>query len=203
MLRHRTTKAFQRVVFPSRYCSSSSSSIKDDILTKALSYHATLGWTDEAIVKSVQDLNINPVSHTIISRGAVETVEYLLQLKHKYIMLKVKELNDDLAPFSDPTQEDIVNRKKKILKHALNTGFDFMEPYRINWASALALLLSPAQLPHTLEITHNSVDDLCAVANIQTARYDWYTERAAIATLISMTEMHSVQDTSINLEDTR
>lgn len=187
-----------------QHCSSSATNVKTDILAKALSYHSSLGWTDEAIVQSVRDLNINPVSHTIVGRGAVETVEYFLQLKQAHVMQKVKEFNDDMPPLPDPTKEDTMERQKKLLKCAFNAGLDFMEPYRVNWASALALLLAPAQAPRTLEtLLTGAVDDLCAAADIRGARYDWYAERAAIAGLVGMTELHLVQDTSVDLEDTR
>lgn len=182
---------------------SSQPSIKNEILAKALSYQSSLGWTDEAIVQSVRDLNLNPVSHTIVGRGAVETVEYLLSLKHKHVMDQVREFSSDLAPFPDPSKEDILERQRKILKHALFANLNFMEPYRANWPPALALLLAPAQVPHTLELVHRSVNDLCLAAEIQGTRYDWYSERAAVASLVSLTEFYMVQDQSTNLEDTR
>ena len=153
----------------SHFSNNGGDGIKREILSLALKKHSQYGWTDDAIIDSVKELGLNPVSHTIIQRGPVEIVEHFLKLKNDFVISKLVEYKS-----KDPeilnTEHDVKGKQKELLTLALNSHLDYFQPYRSTWATALALLAAPQQIPHTLELVQSSVDQLCHEAGLETSR---------------------------------
>jgi ubiquinone biosynthesis protein COQ9 len=174
---------------------SSQEDIKLKILSKSLENQPQYGWTNEAIVQSVKQLNLNPALHTVISRGPVEIVEYFIKLRNENV---INQLNE----YKKAHEMDEINQTE-LLKSSLFYHLDYLSPYKSTWPHALSLLASPTQIPQTISLTQQTVEDLCRAIGFETTRYDWYLERASLISLLGMMELYMIQDTSANSEDTR
>lgn len=169
--------------------------VRKDIIRNALLHVHEYGWTDECIVKAVKELGLPPLSHRIVGRGASEMVQYVLEEKLSYV-----NNNMSLKVESDRVVSEFSQER---LQSAIDLHLDYILPYRAHWAEAIALSLTPAEMPFTAKAVFQLSDDLCMHSGIRSSRLDWYYERAILTALYSATELYLLTDTSDNLSDTR
>jgi ubiquinone biosynthesis protein COQ9 len=175
---------------------SSSRNLKRELLDRALSHVASLGWSDVALAQAATDLGLTPMSSTMISRGAVELVEHFLGKKREQVSKTMSELLSTPPPGPPLTQSEI-------LYHAVETHINFIQPIRQTWPAALALLVAPQNIPYTLVHMEEMTGDLCDFLDIRAARIDWYTERGLLSAVYCSTELYLLTDSSADLEETR
>ena len=73
--------------------------------------------------------------------------------------------NDDYAHTGDHDETRTMNRKD-LVQLMVNTNSQLLAPYIHSWPQALALLLSPANLSHSIHMLFHIADDLVEVGYI-------------------------------------
>lgn len=169
------------------------SSVREDILTNAMKHVPTYGWKDECLAKATVELGLPPLSHRIVERGAPELVQYFLNKKADKV---ANEMQKEQAQTEDAYSPDNLCR-------GIELHIDYLLPYRSVLAEAIALSISPSELPYTLTHATRVADDLCYFSGIRNARLDWYQERAAVLALYGSVELFFLTDSSDNAQETR
>lgn len=125
-------RAFQRNL--SRFFSQTEPDLRNKVILASLLYVNTAGFSELALVKACNDLDLSPASSRLVEMGPIEIVYHLLEDWDKETQLKMdkyRELHDT------PT-----NTLKKGVKKRLN----LIGPYIDHWDQALALLCHPANI---------------------------------------------------------
>lgn len=169
------------------------SSLRDDILVNAMKHVPTYGWKDECLAKAALELHLPPLSHRIVERGAPELVQHFLGVKAETVADKMQK---EVTQTEDMYSPDNLCR-------GIELHLDYLLPYRSVLAEAIALSISPSELPHTLVHATRVADDLCYFSGIRNARLDWYQERAAILALYGSVELFFLTDSSDDAQETR
>jgi ubiquinone biosynthesis protein COQ9 len=167
---------------------------KQEIIHKALQFVDEYGWNDECLVRAVKDMNLAPLTHRIVTRGAAEMVQQVLtdKLSHVREAMKVE------YPEGAANEFDGERLKVAIEKH-----IDYLKPFHGHWSEALAVSLTPSELCYTTANIFQLSDDLCYFGGIRATRIDWYYERAIVTGLYTATELFWLTDHSENFQETR
>ena len=187
---------------------SSESSMRQQIVEKALGYVPTMGWTEDALAQAATDFGLPPLNHRIVSRGPVEIVDLFLAKKRIHVKEFMKAASmareDDAGEVGkDETGGSHSDSDDDIVYKAIEAHLDFIAPYVPSWPSAISLMIHPDELPHLLELSSEVANDLCEYAGIKAARTDWYTERALLLSVFASTELYMLTDTSEGFTDTK
>jgi len=172
------------------------------LLEQAMLHVPVLGWSEDALAKAATDLGMPPLSFRIVNRGPVELVEHFLRKKMAHVR-SVMQTNKEEEKGGNKGQSERSLGSEYILERAIEAHLDYIHPHLSTWPSALALLAEPQQVPHTLTIMQDVLDDLCEFADIQTSRIDWYVERGLLLSLLGSTELFMLTDNSQDLTDTK
>lgn len=118
-----------------------------------------------------------------MSRGPIELVEYFLIQKRDHVVNFFQKQDGDSKIESIPKYFvfDYGIHANDPLLSMMEAHLDYLSPHISNWSSALAILGNPANYPNeSLIILGDVLDDFCRVADLKTARLDWYTERSLL-----------------------
>jgi ubiquinone biosynthesis protein COQ9 len=203
------------------FCTSTNTSIGDDEDAKSKLLYASLkkvtefGWTDDAIMKGIEDIGLSPIAFKILPRGAIELVDFFLKNRQAYVKMTMETDTNELdkkmtKEASDNNDESIgdddVNhmplRDQKLYK-AIMAHMEYTKPFKSIWPDALALIVEPQNIPNSFNILSDHIEDISNFAQIETARMDWYSERLALVSLYISTELFMIQDESNDLQSTR
>lgn len=204
-----------------RFCNTAPDT-RDLLLDAALKNVSALGWSEDAIATAATEIGLPPLSHKIACRGPVEVVEFFMKKKRDHVqtimqqqlendeVLGTEALNGsvELVGEEEPKTTTKVHIKsaaniEEVIYKAVEIHIDYLAPYISSWPSALALLAEPQQVPYTMEILIDIVDDLCQFAKIKTSRLDWYGERVLLLSVLSTTELFMLTDKSEKFIETR
>ena len=196
---NRSNVSLQRIRFNGLHSKVEGDNIKTKLLACALQNVNNYGWTEVALARAASDIGLTPLSHNLVSRGAVEIVEHFLFEKrshvNKLMSQKESELNNNCIVDTEKHEE--------ILFKAIEAHLEYMIPFRQSWSSALALLMAPHNVTSSLATMQDLTDDLCNYTDIKTTRMDWYTERGLLASLYCSVELFFLTDVSPDLKDTK
>ncbi|KAM6224792.1 ubiquinone biosynthesis protein COQ9, mitochondrial [Rhynchocyon petersi] len=171
--------------------------LQDRILTAALEFVPTHGWTAEAIAEGAQSLGLSSAAASMFGSDGSELILHFvtqcnarltceLENEHKLVQLGQTE-------------------KKKtdvFLRDAVRTRLRMLIPYIEHWPRALSILMLPHNIPSSLSLLTSMVDDMWHYAGDQSTDFNWYTRRAVLAGIYNTTELVMMQDSSPDFEDT-
>lgn len=190
-----------QAIYRARFCVSHQT-VQDPrvhILETALNHVDTLGWTQHALAQAAMDIGMTPMSSSVVHRGPVEMVEYLLKKKRAHVQT--------IATASSECPSDALGEAEQYklarLAALISAHMEYLGPYKNTWPSALALLAEPQNAASTLALLQELADDLCNQAGIKSSRMDWYAERGLLLSLYAATECYFLTDSSPNLNDTK
>ncbi|XP_057309198.1 ubiquinone biosynthesis protein COQ9-B, mitochondrial-like [Hydractinia symbiolongicarpus] len=168
--------------------------IAAQILSVALEYVPTYGWSDRAIEEAVKSLDLSPSSAGIFKRGGVDLVLHFIEECNNALSEHMSEnsrsANNNIVSTSDFIEEAVKMRLKMII------------PYIDTWPQALTLLASPIAVADCLENGANMVDEIWYHAGDVSTDMNWYTKRAALAAVYASTEIYMLRDNSVEFADT-
>lgn len=168
--------------------------IAAQILSVALEYVPTYGWSDRAIEEAVKSLELSPSSAGIFKRGGVDLVLHFIEecnnALSEHMSDNSRSANNNIVSTSDFIEEAIKMRLKMII------------PYIDTWPQALTLLASPIAVADCLENGANMVDEIWYHAGDVSTDMNWYTKRAALAAVYASTEIYMLRDSSVEFADT-
>jgi ubiquinone biosynthesis protein COQ9 len=188
-----SSSKFRVQFFSQASASSSDDSLKAELLSKSLKFVPELGWNDECIVRAVQELNLPPISHKIVQRGAGEMLQYF---QAKKLISVETQFQQEFPDYNEMYCEDRLYR-------AMELHIENLQPFKAVWPEALALLVHPTEVPYALTTAMNISNSLCQQAGIRSSRLDWYYERMVLMSLYGSVELYFLTDGTDNLQDTR
>ncbi|CAD7013122.1 unnamed protein product [Ceratitis capitata] len=150
--------------------------IRTQILEAALPHVTTLGWTRNAIVKGAEEAGFPSVVHGMFPDGGYALVSYFYGKSNDEVVKRLQEetQNGKMA-VGDPLE---------FLIRAVRIRLEMIIPYKSQWSQALALMALPQNAATSL------------------AQFGWYTRRVGLATIMKMTELFMLQDSSVDHANT-
>lgn len=170
-------------------------SMKESILTTAMSYVKVLGWSKEAILQAARDLHFAQGA-TLMSNGnydcntPVDLVYHFLHMKRNHVQKVIQ-------------QEYEYQPRESKLERVICLHLDYLAPFIKSWPSAIALLLDPRCISQSTSLLMDIANDLCDATDTQASRLDWYSERILLVSLYGLTEVYMLADDSEDFVDTK
>ncbi|XP_004520617.2 ubiquinone biosynthesis protein COQ9, mitochondrial [Ceratitis capitata] len=168
--------------------------IRTQILEAALPHVTTLGWTRNAIVKGAEEAGFPSVVHGMFPDGGYALVSYFYGKSNDEVVKRLQEetQNGKMA-VGDPLE---------FLIRAVRIRLEMIIPYKSQWSQALALMALPQNAATSLAQVLTLVDDICYYAGDRSVDFGWYTRRVGLATIMKMTELFMLQDSSVDHANT-
>lgn len=166
---------------------------KELILNAALGFVHTHGWSRQAISKGAESVNLPSVANGLFPRGGIELVQFHYRQSNEKLVEHLKENITATEKVIDP-----VTFAKKAIEFRLR----MLIPYLKHWPQALGLMAIPPNVPTSLANVLTLVDDICYYAGDRSVDFNWYTRRIGLASIYKATELHMLQDSSVDFEKT-
>lgn len=163
------------------------------ILNAALGFVHTNGWSRQAISKGAESVNFPSVANGLFPRGGIELVQFYYRQSNEKLVEHLKENISGTEKVIDPV---------KFAKMAIEIRLRMLIPYLKHWPQALGLMALPPNVPTSLANVLTLVDDICYYAGDRSVDFNWYTRRVGLAGIYKATELHMLQDSSVDFEKT-
>ncbi|XP_034476437.1 ubiquinone biosynthesis protein COQ9, mitochondrial [Drosophila innubila] len=162
--------------------------IRHKILDAAMEHVPQHGWTKQAIVLGAESCGYPSVVHGMFPEGGFALVSHFNG-----------KCNAQLVQF---LQQKTENGQKEVgdpldfLVQAVRQRLEMIVPYKTQWPQAMALIAQPQHASTALAQVLTLVDDICYYSGDRSVDFGWYTRRIGLATIMKMTELYMLQDTS-------
>ncbi|XP_074067347.1 ubiquinone biosynthesis protein COQ9, mitochondrial [Macrotis lagotis] len=167
------------------------------ILTAALEFVPSHGWTPEAIAEGAQTLGLSSAAAGMFGNDGSELIlHFVTQCNAK--LNTVMEEEQKLVQLGQAEKR----KTDQFLRNAVETRLRMLIPYIEHWPRALGTLMLPHNIPASLNLLTSMVDDMWHYAGDQSTDINWYTRRAVLAGIYNTTELVMMQDSSPDFEDT-
>lgn len=167
--------------------------VKLQILKAGLDFVPEHGWSKQSIALGAQSLGLSSSSHTLIEDGGVDLVHYFNILCNEKLESYLKEQYSE-----NKTKIDIQN----YIEDALENRLRMIIPFVSKWPEAMALMISPLQVPTDSKNLLDLVDIIWSLSGDTSLSLTWYSKRLSLAAVYRMCELSLVQDKSSEYIDT-
>ncbi|XP_078063752.1 ubiquinone biosynthesis protein COQ9, mitochondrial, partial [Mustelus asterias] len=171
--------------------------LRQQLLSVALEFVPSFGWSLEAIAEGAKVLNLSPAVTGMFSHGPGDLVLYFVHQCNK-------QLSEQLAEQHQKVQTGQQQAKKtdRLVKDAVEARLRMVIPYIDTWPKAMSILLLPQNITESLRSLTNMVDEVWYYAGDRSTDSKWYTKRAILAGIYNSAELVLLQDSSPDYEDT-
>ena len=185
---------------------------REKLLEAALGHVHELGWSEKALAQAAVDVGLPPLSHRLIERGPAEIVELFMHKKREHVNKMLAADSECEAPEGEAEAEGEAEGEAEAkaadgqggkLYLAIEGHMEYITPHISSWPSALALMMSPEQVPHSTKLAAALADDLVQYAGLSPTRSDWYTDRAMLLSLYTSTQLFLLSDQSEDKVETK
>lgn len=161
------------------------------ILSSALSYVPTHGFTPEALTLGAKDAGYLEVSANLFPKGPFELVKYHLVMQRLGLKDRIQFPDEKMG----------VGRKvRSLVLDRLRANADAGIVHR--WQEALALMSLAENIPASLRELSSLSDEIWFLAGDVSVDSSWYTKRASLAGIYAATEVYQTTDQSTEFRDT-
>ncbi|KAK5640082.1 hypothetical protein RI129_010893 [Pyrocoelia pectoralis] len=168
--------------------------IKLKILDASLPFVVELGWSVNALSAGAESIGYPGIVHGIFPRSGADLVYHFQKSSNQKLVeyLKQQQQLHKVKPLHSQT----------IVEEAVRERLKMVIPYLSRWPQALAVMSLPQNVSNSLATLLTMVDDVCYYAGDQSVDFNWYARRVTLAGIYKATELHLIQDTSANYENT-
>ncbi|KAM8714261.1 hypothetical protein ACLKA7_014402 [Drosophila subpalustris] len=163
--------------------------IRQKILDAAMEHVPQHGWSKQAIVLGAESCGYPSVVHGMFPEGGFALVSHFNGKCNA-------ELVQYLQHQTDNGQKLDVGDPLDFLVRAVRKRLEMIVPYKTQWPQAMALIAQPQHASTALAQVLTLVDDICYYSGDRSVDFGWYTRRIGLATIMKMTELYMLQDTS-------
>lgn len=163
---------------------------EDRILSAALSYVPTHGFTTIAITKGLRDSGYLDVSKNLFPAGALSIITYHLVSQRLALAKHV--------PSTTEPHANISSNIRTLALRRLHANKSIIH----RWQEALAILATPKHLPSSIAELARLSDEILFLAGSTTVSSAWYTNRAALAAIYASAELFMTTDMSKDFVET-
>ncbi|XP_060654426.1 ubiquinone biosynthesis protein COQ9, mitochondrial [Drosophila nasuta] len=162
--------------------------IRRKILDAAMEHVPQHGWTKQAIVLGAESSGYPSVVHGMFPEGGFALVSHFNgKCNAQLVEYLQHKTNNGQKEVADPLG---------FLVQAVRRRFEMIVPYKKQWPQAMALIAQPQHASTALAQVLTLVDDICYYSGDRSVDFGWYTRRIGLATIMKMTELYLLQDTS-------
>ncbi|EDW79844.2 uncharacterized protein Dwil_GK17800 [Drosophila willistoni] len=162
--------------------------IRQQILDAALEHVPQLGWTRQTIVKGAEQCGYPGAVHGMFPEGGFALVSHFnSQSNAKLVQILQEQTQNGQREVTDPLD---------FLVQAVRQRLEMIVPYKSHWPQAMALIAQPQHASTALAQVLTLVDDVCYYSGDRSVDFGWYTRRIGLATIMKMTELYLLQDSS-------
>jgi ubiquinone biosynthesis protein COQ9 len=162
-----------------------------NILSAALAYVPSHGFTSEALTLGAKNAGYLDVSTNLFPKGTFDLVRY--HLVSQRLALK------DRIQFPDE-QMGVGRKVKSLVLERLRANVDSGIVSR--WQEALAVMSLAENIPSSLRELSALSDEVWFLAGDTSVDSSWYTKRASLAGVYAATEVYQTTDQSTDFKDT-
>ncbi|KAH8253697.1 hypothetical protein KR032_006552 [Drosophila birchii] len=162
--------------------------VRVKILDAALQHVPQHGWTKQAIVQGAEDSGYPSVIHGMFPEGGFALVSHFNGKCNAQLVASLEKKTDG--------GKLEVNNPLDFLVEAVRERLEMIAPYKAQWSQAMGLIAQPQNAPTALAQVLTLVDDICYYSGDRSVDFGWYTRRVGLATIMKMTELYFLQDTS-------
>ncbi|KAH8277545.1 hypothetical protein KR018_000137 [Drosophila ironensis] len=162
--------------------------IRTKILDAALQHVPQHGWTRQAIIQGAEESGYPSVVHGMFPEGGFALVSHFNGKCNAELVKSLQQKTDD--------GKKEVGNPLDFLVQAVRQRMEMVVPYKAHWPQAMALLAQPQNAPTALAQVLTLVDDICYYSGDRSVDFGWYTRRVGLATIMKMTELYMLQDSS-------
>ena len=170
--------------------------VKFDILEASLKHVKNHGWSDTSLKLGIKDMGLSEACNSMFNLGGVEIALHYDKTLNEELEDMMAQQQDERLPESEPPPI------AHFLKDAIKTRLELQLPYYDRWAEALSLVVDPKVIPQASEQFARLIDDIWFYAGDKSTDINWYTRRATVAAVYSMTELFMIQDESPDFTET-
>ncbi|GFV89778.1 ubiquinone biosynthesis protein COQ9, mitochondrial [Trichonephila clavipes] len=167
--------------------------VKLQILKAGLDFVPEHGWSKQSIALGAQSLGLSSSSHTLIQDGGADLVHYFNILCNEKLESYLKEQYSE-----NKTKIHIQN----YIEDALENRLKMIIPFVSRWPEAMALTISPLQIPTDSKNLLDLVDMIWSLSGDKSLNLTWYSKRLSLAAIYRMCELSLLQDKSPDYIDT-
>jgi len=173
---------------------------QNKLLTEALKFVSTHGWSSQSIAEASKELDLSPSL-----MNSFETAEDAALVLF-FLDLKMVDLENFLIELKEKHIKEHGRVKiNQFVFEACKEMMSYLIPYLDKWPSALTILADPKHpinLKKTLKHHTEVVDLIWHYAGDTSTDYNWYSKRILLSGVINATQLQMIQDKSENFEDT-
>lgn len=163
---------------------------RTQILDAALAFVKTHGWSREAITRGAEVAGLPGIVHGLFPNGAIELIQHFIATSNAALIAQLTA-ETQASPETVPSPREFIMR-------AIRLRLEMIIPYKEHWPQAIALMTLPQNVQVSLAHMLTLVDDICYCAGDRSVSIDWYTRRVGVASIYKMTELHLLQDQSVD-----
>ncbi|XP_017061480.1 ubiquinone biosynthesis protein COQ9, mitochondrial [Drosophila ficusphila] len=162
--------------------------VRVKILDAALQHVPQQGWTRQAIILGAEESGYPSVVHGMFPEGGFALVSHFNGKCNAQLVESLQQDTDGGKKAVDDPLDFLVQ--------AVRQRLEMVTPYKAQWPQAMALIAQPQHAPTALAQVLTLVDDICYYSGDRSVDFGWYTRRVGLATIMKMTELYFLQDTS-------
>ncbi|SPP75449.1 ubiquinone biosynthesis protein COQ9, mitochondrial [Drosophila guanche] len=162
--------------------------IREQILDAALEHVPQHGWTRQSIVLGAEQCGYPSVVHGMFPEGGFALVSHFNGKCNAQLVQSLKQKTGS-------GQQEVEN-PLDFLVQAVRQRMEMIAPYKAQWPQAMSLIAQPQHASTALAQVLTLVDDICYYSGDRSVDFGWYTRRIGLATIMKMTELYLLQDTS-------
>ena len=161
------------------------------ILSSALAYVPTHGFTQQALTLGTKDAGYLEVSTNLFPKGTFDLVKYYLTTQRLGLIDRIQFPDEKIG----------VGRKVRgLVLERLRANADAgIVP---KWQEALAIMSLAENIPASLRELGALSDEIWFLAGDTSVDSSWYTKRASLAGVYAATEIYQTTDQSTDFKDT-
>ncbi|XP_070616849.1 ubiquinone biosynthesis protein COQ9, mitochondrial [Erythrolamprus reginae] len=171
--------------------------VQNRILTAALNFVPTYGWTMDAIAEGAKSVGLSVAAAGLFHNDGSELILHFVSRSNS----KLSELLEEQHKLVQLGQLE-KKKTEQFIRDALEARLRMLIPYIEKWPQAMSVLLMPHNIPSSFNLLTTMVDDIWHYAGDRSTDINWYTRRVIVAGIYNTTELVMIQDSSPDFEDT-
>ncbi|KAA3677163.1 ubiquinone biosynthesis protein COQ9 [Paragonimus westermani] len=182
--------------------------LRTRVLEAALTYVPQHGWSRKAVEMACLEGGFPPGLHTLaLPQGGIDLVSYFYASRNQHLADAMIEWRlSQTASASTPDQDPLPRFQSSkdvdaFLYRALRFRLEKILPVLPMWPQALGLLALPSNVPSSVGLLAQLVDEVWAQAGDRSTDMTWYAKRLGLAYVYNLTEVFMLQDGSPELID--
>lgn len=168
------------------------------VLESAISFVPIHGWSRQSVEAACQADGLPSGLHTLaMPQGPIDLVLHFYASRNQRLADTMTEWNVTASPQTRPSPGEVDEFLYRALKYRLEQNI----PVINEWPQALGLLALPSNLPSSVGLLAQLVDEVWAQAGDRSTDMTWYAKRLGLAYVYNLAEVYMLQDKSPEYEN--